>query len=201
MKRLSFIIALALVLTIGGVYATFNYAGNQDTIDEVVINNIGKELAEAKVIDSKKGTLTVDVAQDFLIKVDDINGNLRTVGSYTKPEMKITFTPDPSSATETRTKGINLKLTFTNGKYNNKDIFTIKDSKGNVCTDSVVQLSRDEGERQDDGSFVFTLDLSKYITVTEFELPTKKDYDNYAEAFGQFALSITVEENIPTSNP
>ena len=201
MKRLSFIIALTLVLTIGGVYATFNYAGNQDTIDEVVIDNMGKELADAKVIDSKKGTLTVDVAQDFLIKVDDFNENLRTVGRYTKPEMKITFTPDPSSATETHTKGINLKLTFTNGKYNNKDIFTIKDSKGNVCTDSVVQLSRDEGELQDDGSFVFTLDLSQYITVTEFELPTKKDYDNYAEAFGQFALSITVEENIPTSNP
>ncbi len=55
MRRIGFIISLALILTIGGVYATFYYAqGNADDQS----SNIGYTIAGTDV-ETKKGTITV----------------------------------------------------------------------------------------------------------------------------------------------
>lgn len=197
MKRLSFIIALALVLTIGGVYATFSYAGNENAVTAVT-GEMSKTLAGVDTKTSEKGTLAVIVPEAFSIEVDDTTKTLTTGGKYpdveTDRKMIITFTPDPGSSVETLKKGINLKLTFTNAEYNKQKIFTFKDA--DVNNKNVVHLPRENAKFQN-GKFVFELDLAEYITVTAIELPTLADYTEYAAIFNDtnFKLNVTIEED------
>lgn len=197
MKRLSFIIALALVLTIGGVYATFSYAEKEKAVTAVT-GEMNKTLALAEALESNKGTLAVTIPEAFSIGVDDTTKTLTTSGTYPEDlanrKMIITFTPDPRSSVETLKKGINLKLTFTNAEYNGQNIFTFKDA--DVNDKNVVHLPRENAKYQE-GKFVFELDLAEYITVTAIELPTLADYNKYAAIFNDtdFKLNVTIEED------
>ena len=68
MKKISILIVLAMILTIGGVYATWNYA--QGNVDSVDLNPV-VSLTE-KVVDTPKGTITVDMS-GLDIAIDDAN--------------------------------------------------------------------------------------------------------------------------------
>ena len=91
MKKLSILIALALILTVGGVYATWNYA--QGSVPSVPKALDGSTKITDKVVDSKsKGNIYVDPS-NLLIQIDDANNDhyaeLTVTGS-----IKITFTPN-----------------------------------------------------------------------------------------------------------
>ncbi len=207
MKRLSFIIALALVLTIGGVYATFNYANGNDTVQAVEITNMSKKLADADTTSyGDKGTLTV--TQSYAVNVDDVNKNLTTVGTVAEANktMTITFTPATDCATDVRAYGIDLKLTFTNAEYKDSKgtfqgtIFTIKvpnveaGKPTPTIENGVIHLPKEMGVKQPNGDFVFTMNLTNYIEITEILLPTYADYEKYAAAFA-FEFKVTIEED------
>lgn len=188
MKRLGAIIAIALVLTIGGVYATFNYANGGVVSSEN--ETISKELI-GMTTTTPKGTISIKDDSNFKIIVDDLTGNLHTGGRF-EGKTTINFTPAPLAAADVRTKGIKLKLTInvTGNEYVDGGT-TYK--LFNISADALagVTLNNDAAINGD-----FEIDFAKYITVTEIYLSTPEKYTEYSNAFNGTTITFTISETV-----
>lgn len=186
MKRLGAIIAIALVLTIGGVYATFSYANGG--VVSLENETISKELI-GMTIDTPKGTISIK-SNNFKITVDDFNGNLHTAGRF-ENKTTINFKPAPLAAADVRANGIKLKLTIavTGNEYKDGEttykLFNISEEALN----GGVTLNNDNPINGD-----FEINFAKYITVTEIELSTPTKYTAYSEAFYGTTITFTISE-------
>lgn len=196
MKRLGLIIAMALVLTVGGVYANFNYAqGDVDTVNAYPDKTIA-----GTSVDTAKGTIGIDVS-GFTIRVDDKgvlehgegNGTLVT-GYKNQGTVQVTFTPAKGADATVTDEGVTLKLTisFSNNKYNGTEIF--KTIGGYEETGILLGKGN---KNVDTGVFEYDVKLGKYLAVNEISLPTKSDYDNFLTAYGNAKITVTVSEVKP----
>lgn len=185
MKRLGAIIAIALVLTIGGVYATFEYA--QGGVVSLENETISKELA-GMTDTTAKGTISIK-SNNFKITVDDFNHNLHTAGRF-ENKTTINFTPAPLADADVRANGIKLKLTInvTGNEYVDGGT-TYK--LFNISADALagVTLNNDAAINGD-----FEIDFAKYITVTEIYLSTPEKYTEYSNAFNGTTITFTISE-------
>ena len=188
MKKFGTIIALATLMTVGGVYATFNYA--QGTASEAstslnpTIEGVGTTTSKGKI----------EINSTFAIKVDDegqLNGEANNYFTkmQTSGEFKVVFTPEVGADADVRDHGISLKMkleiTGTN-TYNNQDIFTL-----NMTTNPVVLNNGDKIL----GSYT-VVDLASYISLTRIELKTLAEYNAYKTQLEGVSIKVTVSENI-----
>lgn len=196
MKRLGLIIAMALVLTVGGVYATFNYA--QDNVDPVNAT-LTKAIAGTNT-KTAKGTIAID-ATKFTIRVDDKgvlehgegNGTLVT-GYRNQGTVQVTFTPAKGADATVTDEGVTLKLTisFSNNRYNGKDIFQTTEEY------PATGVPLGKGTKNDvTGVFEYDVELGKYLAVNEISLPTMSDYDSFSTAYENAQITVTVSEVKP----
>lgn len=193
MKRLGLIIAMALVLTVGGVYATFDYAQKDVNPVNATLNKTIAGNGEG----TAKGTIGIDT-DGFTIRVDDKgvlehgegNGTLVT-GYRNQGTVKVTFTPAKGADTTVTDEGVTLKLTisFSNNKYNGTDIFK---TTGEYPATG-VPLGKGT-KNNDTGVFEYDVELGKYLAVNEISLPTMSDYDSFSTAYGNAQITITVSE-------
>ena len=188
MKRLGAIIAIALVLTIGGVYATFNYAQGL-TGDQTA--TLTKTLGDAETTNAK-GTISVNT-EDFSIVVDDTNGDLQTE-TTASGSIKVKFEASQGADAAVRDNGIKLKLVITiegTNKYGNKDIFTLTDAYTTACNGKGYIVLNDGNEVSGE----ITVDISGYIAAANnFDLPTLDDYNAFSTAFDATHIKVTVSE-------
>ena len=188
MKRLGAIIAIALVLTIGGVYAAFNYA--QGGVVSVENEMISKELA-GMTTDTPKGTIAIK-SNNFKITVDDLGGDLHTKGKF-EGKTTINFTPAPLADADVRANGIKLKLTInvTGNEYVDEgktyNLFNISENALN----GGVTLNNDKPINGD-----FEINFADYITVTEIYLSTPEKYTAYSNAFKATTITFTISETV-----
>lgn len=183
MKRLAAIMAGALITTVGGVYATFNYA--QGDVEQADIN-AQKTLAAATTT-TEKGQ--INLSDNFTVSIDDTNNDLVT-DTTISGELKISFTPVAQGAdADVRENGIPLKLTILIGgtnQYNNKALFALT----NAYTTGGVVLN--DGNKVKDE---ITVDLTNYIEwKQEFALSTLDEYNAFKTAFEATTITVTVTE-------
>ena len=196
MKKLGLIILMALVLTVGGVYATFDYA--RATVDSVTTQALDKGIAGAKE-DTQKGTIALDVSQ-VLLNINDTKKNHKTGLEIGNSVITVTFTPAANAEPLVVDEGINMKLeiSFTNNTYkqNGVDYAVFKTT---AEYDKGVTLAADSKAKKGD-KFEYTVDLRQYLTVSEIPLPTLSDYNAFAGWFlssevpGNAVVTITVSE-------
>ena len=185
MKRLGAIIAIALVLTIGGVYATFEYANGG--VVSLENETISKELA-GMTATTAKGTISIK-SNNFKITVDDFNNNLHTAGHF-EGTTTINFNPAPLADADVRANGIKLKLTITvTGNEYVDEGTTYK--LFNISQEALdgVTLNGNAPIRGD-----YTIDFADYITVTDIYLSTPTKYEAYSEAFNGTTIKFTISE-------
>ncbi len=189
MKKVSAIIAMATIMTIGGVYATFNYAqGDAASVSDTLSPSI-----EDAVVESKKGT--IKITSDFKVTIDDlgvINGG--TTHSYftgmkTTGTFKVTFTPEIGADADVRENGIKLsmKLSFTGNKYDNKDIFVTNglDSNSSVLLNEGNKVNGD-----------YVVSLTDYFDANnEIKLSTYAEYQAYKAELGKTQITIEISES------
>lgn len=174
MKKLSVLIALALCLTIGGVYAAWNYSqGNVQTAfgNIAVGQNHQISITEA-ITDNSKGTISVD-ATNLKFVIDDTGSHV--AGLTITGSVKVSFTPNAGADEEVATNGIPLKFTLSSSdewKYGENKIFTV------VTTEQTINGgNRVKDEIQIPASAFEPLITLNSVTLDEFE-----DYENFHTA-------------------
>lgn len=204
MKKLSLLIALMLCITIGGVYATWSYAGTDDIADS---------FAEAKVtianaeLTGANGTYKIE--SNLVLTVDQKNDDheAELVFSSNNSEdiyLKVTFTPAANAPQTIKDNGVESELYFGTttamqykvdgeGNYSEngtaKDIFTFTNPSDGDFSPNV------EWE-ETDGIFTYTLnedDLKDMIKLSEtFVLDIKAEHDAFREALnGNIVARVT----------
>ena len=147
MKKLTVIIALMLVVTIGGVYATWNYA--QGSVAKVDKYLDGSTKITDKVVTTAKGTISVDTSAVEII-IDDANNDHVAELSVTG-DIVITFTPNEGADANVATNGIVLQYQMSNTglTYLGNPIFTYNTAvvqlNGGAATKSVTIPATDLG--------------------------------------------------------
>lgn len=188
MKKVSAIIAMATIMTIGGVYATFNYAqGDAASVSDTLSPSI-----DSAVLESKKGT--IKITSDFAVTIDDlgvINGG--TTHSYftgmkTTGTFKVTFTPEIGADADVRDNGIKMrmKLSFTGNKYDSQDIFvtTGLDSNSSVVLNDGNKIKNE-----------YEVTLTDYFNANDkIKLSTYAEYQAYKAELAKTQITIEISE-------
>ena len=183
MKKLSVIIALAVCLTIGGVYAAWSYSQGTTTAVEIT-----REINMAQVnTDSNKGSISV-TPHDVAFLVDD-GGSYHTVLTGTG-YFDITFTPAPQGAdAETVANGIKMIATV-----------TVK-SANNLTYNGVVPITQKASNKIDltpsGSSKTAPLNISDVLNTLELcdvVLATKAENDAFHTVLNDYTIVIVISE-------
>jgi len=192
MKKLSVLIALILCVTIGGVYATWVYSQSDDVADITGAKAI--TLTEA-TFTGTYGTYHVDTA-GLTMQVDPKEGTTHTTALKISGDLVIGFTPNTYAPAEVKTNGVPSTFAFSlsnaNWQYSGENIITV-----DTATHNIVWTP------DGNGAFTYTIsaaELANYITLTEFTLDTKADYDAYDGVLtnGQIVISVSDGKNAST---
>lgn len=181
-KKLSLLIALVLCVTIGGVYATWNYAQGE----VIEVQSFLLPQMETVVTSGEKGTISIDTSA-LTMKIDDIaDGTAHNAALIVDGKITVTFTPSAGADETVTTSGVKMQatITCTNGwNYNNTAIFTIDTTKNVIETGTEVK------------SFEITADqLKEIISLNPVELPTYSDYQAFETELNRGNIKIVVNE-------
>ena len=187
MKKLSTIIAMATIMTVGGVYATFNYAQNpaQAATGEI------SPIISGAVTESSKGKIKIN--STFKVTIDDLGviaggANSYYTGMKTEGTFKVSFTPNVGADADVRDNGIklNMKLSFTGNKYDEKDIFVTNGLDSNN-TVSLNEGNKILGE--------YEIKLTDYFGANEaIKLSTHAEYKAYENQLKNTKILIEISE-------
>ncbi len=199
MKKLSLLISLILCVTIGAVYANWVYSENNDVADETVnmsMNLTGVTYAGAY------GTYSVDT-EGLSIKIDPkVDGATKHITSLViTGKVRIVFTPGQFAGSEIEQNGVpstwQLTLSNSDWKYDDgsgeKNIIAINhpDEKHDITWTTVQGVN---GLVCD----ISAQELASHLTLTEFDLPSKSDYDAYNGVLANGQILFTVSDGIQT---
>ena len=194
MKKLSLLIALCMLLTVGGVYATWTYTQNTDVADEAI--NMNMNLTDVAYSGSY-GTYRVDTS-GLTLAIDPAQGTAHETALYATGNIVITFTPNSVAPEDVKENAVPTTYAFSlanpNWQYEGYDIVTLNHTGKHdvVWTDN------------GDGTFSFTISaavFAQHVTLTPFTLDTKSDYDAYNVILGTGSIVITVSDGVTASEP
>ena len=196
MKKLSILMVLLLCLTVGGVYATWSYAGTNDIADayaEAKATIADAELTGANGTYKIESNLILTVDQ----KNEDHEAELKFSSNDGKPiHLTVTFTPASNAPQAIKDKavsselyfGTSTEMTYPMDEYGNysatgtaTDIFKFGDN--NMYASNGKFEENITWTKGDDGSFTYTLDeatLKNMIQLNKnFVLDTKAEHDAF----------------------
>lgn len=165
MKKLKFLIVFALILVIGGVYATWTYAGTDTTPDSQTISLtlVGSDTS------ATKGKITVNTS-GLTIKIDQKDD---TYAAEIIVEGKITATFTPATTDASTANGIlmQFKLTDNTGMWgltegDKADIFTVDTEVHTINPTAELTVEIDA-------------DTIAALIIPTFSLPTAAHYDSF----------------------
>ena len=183
MKKLSTLIALALVVVIGGVYAAWNYA--QGSVPSVPKALDGQTKITDKVVDSQsKGNITV-TPDNLSITIDDADNDHYaelTVSGY----ITVTFAANKGADEDVVNDGIALK-------------YALSCSGLQYLGDHIFEFSTEEVVLNDGNPTKEIRIEASELGITlknDIYLPTVGDYDEFYTALHTGTLMITVSEYV-----
>ena len=204
-KSITALLVLALCVTIGGVYATWTYAGTDDVADVYYESKV--TIADTE-LSGANGKYTVE--SNLVLTIDDTNNDhvaeLIFGSNNDQPVyLKITFCPEDYATPDIKLNGVPSELYFTtttpmqfrvdeDGNYDASadpvDIFRFS-NPGNGVLDNTF-----EWVKEDDGTFTYTLgltDLQDMIELSQtFILDEKTEHDLFRQALnGNLLVRVT----------
>lgn len=192
MKKFSLLVALALLITVSGVYAAWVYSQSDDVADITTAKVI--TMTEA-TFEGNYGTYSVD-ASGLTMKVNPKLGTSHTTSLQITGEVVIKFTPATHAPADVKTNGIPTTYKFgvsnANWEYEDRSIITVNDTPKNVTW----------SDTDGDGVLTYTIsasDLAGILTLTEFVLDTKADYDAYDAVLTQGQITLTISDGKTTT--
>lgn len=201
MKKLSTIIALALVITIGGVFAAWHYSIG--AVDSLIIKP-GLQMTTVETSsDVAKGKIDQIAAHNFTFRVDDTYDYLENDGDdSTNPtesdkylamltgsgEWEINFTANESASLDIQQNGIKLIATVTvtgDAQYDEKVLLT-------AAADNVIELGF---VNETNTATIKASDiLGCLVFVEDVVLDTPAKNALFAEALSKYVINISITE-------
>lgn len=183
-KRIMALILCAVLVTVGGVYATWDYLSYNDVV--VMDKDVATVSITDKVV-SSVATGSINIVTDGVtIKIHNIGehtGQLQVAG-----DIKITFAPGPQAPKDIQDNGIDMKyeLSFTgNPLYKGENIFKVVTAEGTTGQTLSFTITGEE--------------LAGMIGLNqEVKLPTEAEYDAFKIALATTppVLQIKVSQNV-----
>lgn len=205
MKKLSLLIALCMLLTIGGVYATWSYVGSTDIIDAFSESKV--TITDA-VIEGTYGIYKVE--SNLILSVDQANDDHEAELVFSSNDnqavyLKVTFTPSANAPKAIKENAIPSELYFgvttpmqykmdAAGNYDANgtatDIFSFA-NPGNGTLDNTFTWTKNA-----DGTFTYEMDvddLKEQIMLSQtFVLDIKAEHDAFRTALaGNIVARVT----------
>ena len=209
MKKLSLLIALCMLISIGGVYATWVYT---DAAMAPGHHHFGLNMAGV-TSDVSKGSILVLTAAEgtstLKISIDDVDERDYKAEAVITGTVDVIFVPNASASQNILDNGVELQVQVvqhTPVQYNSKNLFTIKDhdpiaiGKGTKITaTNAGTLLSGVDLTQYIGGFYYQLtatqlDLNNIVTIDNVYLPAKSDYDKMEAALVSGAIGLTITE-------
>lgn len=193
MKKVGGLIALATVVTIGGVYATWTYSNG-----DLDIADVTKEMViemDSATITGVSGTYSVTSNVSFSIDQAGTNDNFHKAilniitTDNEAPYITITFTPSANADSTIKENAVDSEYYFTttttmqyamtNGNY---DVNGTKTNIFKFPTSSEADPVDIVWAKQDDGTFTYTFDeaaIKAAVQINDFVLDTKAEHDAF----------------------
>ena len=182
MKKLSLLIALALIVTIGGVYAAWNYSQGSAASVEIT-----REINMAQVnTEGSKGTISA-TPSNVAFLVDDA-GDYHTKLTGTG-EFAITFTPNAGADATTTANGVKMIATIVvkstnNLKYN--DVVPIAHKDANTVDLTPTGPSKTAP--------LTVAQMLGCVELCDVRLATKAENDAFHTVLKDYTIAITISE-------
>lgn len=205
MKKLSILIALCLLLTIGGVYATWSYVGSTDIIDAYSESKV--TIADA-VIEGTYGIYKIE--SNLVLTVDQANDNHEAELVFGSNDdkavyLKVTFTPSTNAPKAIKDGAIPSELYFgvttpmtysmdAEGNYSASgtpvDIFDFANPSNGELDNTFTWT------KNGDGTFTYEMDvddLKDQIALSQvFVLDIKAEHDAFRSSLiGNIVARVT----------
>ncbi len=197
MKKLSILIAIMLLITVGGVYATWTYTQTTDVADE----SVGMAMNLTNVTyEGSYGTYKIN-KDNLKMVIDPKEGTTHTTSLVITGEIIVTFTPATYAPDEVKANGVvssfEFSLTNDNWVFGEEKIISLVHHD-----ESVHQIT---WEKQENGTFEFILDaedIAKHLDLTEISLDTYADYEAYTAVLREGQIIFAVSDgNFNNVNP
>ena len=201
MKKISLLIALCMLLTVGGVYATWIYSGTSlDVQTESFISALGGLQHEGS---SGLYSFTNNTLK-FAVEPDNQQDKNATIVWDETTSITVVFTPHGDISTQGLATALNATFTIisnTLGTYNGADIYSIN-------PDFAIVVTPDNwtgyGAQNADGvyeSYTYTITATALkeanpISIADISLPTEDDYNDFNAANGNVKFKIQVSPQV-----
>lgn len=193
MKKLSTLIALALIVTIGGVYAAWHYNRGQVSLE------ISRSATMASIqSDTSKGTITIDQTANsgngntLKFLVDDTGTIDWKADLVPSGSVWVKFTPARNADSNVQTDGIKMKATVTlsgaQDAYAGKKIFKVKEGANTITLNTTPSLDSQEIKAE---QIAACLEFNEGAEVT---LATYDANVAYETAMKTYIIVITISE-------
>lgn len=225
MKKIGLWMAALTAVTVGGVYATFNYTNSNDMTGDVA--NKAIQIAGSKQ-EGAAGTLAID-ASNFRVVIDsastimgaDLNVNAHTAMISATGSVVVTFTPNTNlQETDILENGVHAKVYF-NDLFG-YDTLSYEDENGTdvqiftAFNNNLVEIHQTDETadgiakwtKETDGSFTYTItaeDLFKnaatdLLVMNDIILETIEEYNRFAAVFSSTVRNIQAVVEPNTTN-
>lgn len=197
MKKLSLLIALCMLISIGGVYAGWIYTKDNNVANEEV--HMAMNLTGV-VSNASYGAFEVDTT-NLSLTIDPKTGTSHTTSLVIEGEVVITFTPGNYAPENVKENGVeaDVTLSLTNSNW------TFDDGHGQGAR-PILTFNHDHHDitwnDNGDGTFSYTLNadaLKDCFSLTEFTLDTLALYNSYNTQLGNGQIKIVVSDTVADS--
>ena len=198
MKKLSLLIALCILLTVGGVYATWIYSGNQ--IDSQTTPFVSKMGGLDHEGNSGSYTFTNNNLE-FSVEPNTQQEKITTI-QWNDGSITLVFTPKGDINDAMLANALNATITVelasdTAGEYNNTAIYT-------VDPDFAVALDADDWTEHNDGEYytcpITAAMIKDAISIGSFHLPSEDDYTAFKGIIQNVKFRVKVAPAAPVVN-
>lgn len=190
MKKLSLLIVICILLTIGGVYATWIYSGNQ--IDAQTTPFVSKMGGLDHEGNSGSYTFTEN-SLEFSVEPDSQDTKITTI-VWNNGSITLVFTPKGDINDAMLAKALNATITVelassSAGEYKGETIYTVDST-------FALTLTAQDWTEHNDGEYythaITAAEIEDAISIGEFHLPSEDDYTEFKTAIQDVKFRVKV---------
>ena len=190
MKKLSLLIVICILLTIGGVYATWIYSGNQ--IDAQTTPFVSKMGGLDHEGNSGSYTFT-DNSLEFAVEPDSQDTKITTI-VWNNGSITLVFTPKGDINDAMLENALNATITVelassSAGEYKGETIYTV-DATFALTLTSTDWTSHNDGEYYTHA--ITAAEIEDAISIGNFHLPSEDDYNEFKTAIQDVKFRVKV---------